>query len=453
MAQRYTSSPRAADTSALSDVAALRRQLAEIKRNMEKNISENNRLSEIQKLCNALQNDSKENLSITARKVLHAEEHLDHVTQRTKEIDEIIQALNDAQSVDACFLMDCTNSMRKFVDEVKERIFETVRLLKVRFPNLKIRLAFVGYRDLNLPKDRQYSVLDFTDEEEFHEFVSLVQCEYGGDYCEDVLGGLQQITKLKWKQPVRIMIHVGDAPSHGQRYHDLLESADYYYTHDNDGSIGYSYVQEMIELKVKYFFGRLTSHTNKMIEQFRKYAENKMSIEEIDLKDFQNLLPFIVESVSQSISEATSSLMKNYSINGNDPSNAEHTPITNNHRNIVFDDKQPIWSNIKLKNARVIKYECTDQLQCTENVQSWNIKIAEKPFAEGSMRIAYYGLMQYKERWETVAFKEYKRIGHGANTKDKYLQILDCQTVAAHLAAKFNSLSQLINLSKFVKKS
>jgi hypothetical protein len=86
--------------------------------------------------------------------------------------------------------------MIKYVAEVKERIFETVKLLKSRFPHLIIRLAFVGYRDLNLPEHRQFSILDFTDEQEFNSFVSMVQCDYGGDVCEDVLGGLQKTKKL-----------------------------------------------------------------------------------------------------------------------------------------------------------------------------------------------------------------------------------------------------------------
>jgi hypothetical protein len=273
MAQKYIGSARAAKTLDMSDIAALRRQLNEMELDVKNNIDANIRIDKIKEQYNALQSESKEALAHTAQKELYAHDDLQYNMKRTKEINEVIKALNDAESVDACFLMDCTNSMRKYIEEVKERIFETVALLTSRFPHLKLRLAFVGYRDLNLPQDQQFSVLDFTDEKEFHSFVSLIKCAYGGDYCEDVLGGLKKTTELHWKQSVRILMHVGDAPSHGQRYHDLSAHHDHdvYPEYDSDGNIGYSHIQELIELEVKYYFGRLTPHTDKMIEQFCKH--------------------------------------------------------------------------------------------------------------------------------------------------------------------------------------
>jgi len=87
---------------------------------------------------------------------------------------------------------------------------------------------------------------------------------------------------------------------------------------------------------------------------------------------------------------------------------------------------------------QVIKYECNDQLHCMKVDQLWLVKIAENPSAEGGMRIAYYVLMQYKDTWEKTVFKEYKKIDNGSNTKDKYLELLDCQTVAEYLAQEFN---------------
>jgi hypothetical protein len=101
---------------------------------------------------------------------------------------------------------------------------------------------------------------------------------------------------------------------------------------------------------------------------------------------------------------------------------------------------------------QVIKYECNDQLRCMRVDQLWLVKIAENPFAEGGMRIAYYGLMQYKDTWEKTVFKEYKKIDNGSNTKDKYLELLDCQTVAEYLAQEFNKLPAINNKTAIVKR-
>lgn len=442
MTERYPSNRRAADTSALPDIDALRRQLDQIELLGQNSAAGKNLLAEFQKKADALQKETEENQTNTAIELLRKYDHVHAIEKRKEEITGIIKSLQEAESVDLCFMMDCTNSMKKYIDQVKNYIFTTVEMLTVHFPNLNMRLAFVGYRDLNLPQDQQYSIIDFTNTKEFNEFVSTVQCAYGGDFCEDVLGGLQKTTQLNWKQPVRILIHVGDAPAHGRLYHDLGNKGDAYFESDQDGSIGCSHILELIELKVKYFFGRLNAYTDKMIEKFRSYTENKMTIEEVDLEKYENLLPFIVESVTRSISETTSSFSKSGIVNDK-----------KTYRNdINFDKVEPDWSTIDSKIVKVVKFDCNEQLQVNEINQRWNIKIAANPFDEGSLRLAYYGSMLYKDTWEKVVLKEYKCINRGANIKKKYLEALDCQTVAEYLAAKFNTLPKLKDLTNCVKK-
>ncbi|CAF1348135.1 unnamed protein product [Adineta ricciae] len=132
-------------TSTLSDIATLRRQLDAIERIEKQNTHESSRLDEIKKQCDVLQKESIERLSSISQKQINAQEQLQFVLKRTKEINQMMKALQESESVDVCFLMDCTNSMQKFIIEVKDRIFETIRLLKSRFSHLNIRLAFVGY--------------------------------------------------------------------------------------------------------------------------------------------------------------------------------------------------------------------------------------------------------------------------------------------------------------------
>ena len=42
----------------------------------------------------------------------------------------------------------------------------------------------------------------------------------GGDFPEDVSGGLQKCTDLSWASRTRIIVHIADAPAHGEEYHD-----------------------------------------------------------------------------------------------------------------------------------------------------------------------------------------------------------------------------------------
>ena len=61
--------------------------------------------------------------------------------------------------------------------------------------------------------------IDFTnDSSSVIEFMNSVEAIYGADDCEDIFGGLEKVINLSWKNPNRILIHVGDAPQHGTRY-------------------------------------------------------------------------------------------------------------------------------------------------------------------------------------------------------------------------------------------
>ena len=83
---------------------------------------------------------------------------------------------------------------------------------------LQIRVAFVGYRDHSDGFDRVFQV-DLTDDSgSVIEFMNSVAATGGADECEDIFGGLEQVIGLSWKNPNRVLIHVGDAPQHGSRH-------------------------------------------------------------------------------------------------------------------------------------------------------------------------------------------------------------------------------------------
>lgn len=80
-----------------------------------------------------------------------------------------------------------------------------------------MRVGFVGYRDHGDGSDRIVSV-DLTDDtEEVISFLNSVKATGGDDECEDIFGGLEKSISLGWKNPNRILIHIGDAPQHGTR--------------------------------------------------------------------------------------------------------------------------------------------------------------------------------------------------------------------------------------------
>ncbi len=122
------------------------------------------------------------------------------------QVSNIFEILKNSQAVDICFLIDCTGSMDKYIDEVKTVINRGLEKLRKVFENIDLRFSFVGYRDYSFqlpagliefppdqPKtriDSEYLILPFTnDYNQFYEFVNSIKTGGGGDTCEDVFGG------------------------------------------------------------------------------------------------------------------------------------------------------------------------------------------------------------------------------------------------------------------------
>lgn len=104
------------------------------------------------------------------------------INKRKYEIDEVLKTVKAQSTADVCFLMDCTGSMHKYIDAAKTQIqmlTETV----LRMFSTKIRLAFIGYRDIGDTLEE----FDFTDDvSTFKTFLDTIETTGGDDACEDV---------------------------------------------------------------------------------------------------------------------------------------------------------------------------------------------------------------------------------------------------------------------------
>merc|ERR1719399_243326 len=99
-------------------------------------------------------------------------------------------------------------------------------------------VAFVGYKDW-CDGDDHFEVLDFTtDISAFEAFVGKITATGGGDWPEDVLGGLwTALQRLSWNDAnagTRVLIHMADAPPHGRHFHNSRGRDDYPDGHPND---------------------------------------------------------------------------------------------------------------------------------------------------------------------------------------------------------------------------
>jgi hypothetical protein len=119
-------------------------------------------------------------------------------------------------TVEVAFVLDTTGSMGGLIEGAKRRIWSIARRIGEGQPRPDLRIALVGYRDLN---DAYVTrVHDFSaDMDEVFQNLTSFRAEGGGDTPEHVSRALADaVGQLSWsrRDSLRVIFLVGDAPPH-----------------------------------------------------------------------------------------------------------------------------------------------------------------------------------------------------------------------------------------------
>ena len=89
-------------------------------------------------------------------------------------------------------LCDCTSSMCSWIERAKKTLKEIItNVVSSCDGNLKVRVCFIGYRDHC--DSVRFSIKDFTDDiDSVKNYIQGVSANGGGDFPEDVVGGLRK---------------------------------------------------------------------------------------------------------------------------------------------------------------------------------------------------------------------------------------------------------------------
>ncbi|KAI9558286.1 hypothetical protein GHT06_015039 [Daphnia sinensis] len=357
-------------------------------------------------------------------------------------IDRIANIISQAHHIGICFLLDTTGSMHSYINGVKEQIVEIVTRLEASGCGIE-GLSFVGYKDW-CDGVNHFEILPFTKSvSEFKSFIATICAKGGGDFPEDVLGGLSRAISLNWPQNsgTRIIFHLGDAPPHGKTiFHDGRHRDDYENGHPRDPPLEELF-RDMRRKKLMYYFGRINGECDRMIAAFEKYYGEK--IETLDSAEVGNILRSVTESVMRSVSVTHRTAF---------PSavDKELLPF-----NIV--KKEPNWTQLPRLDGTILTFELPTSIEeitsfakLQDEIKKCRLQIAPNPFAKGSVRLAFSGKIFYSSSKDTnlsaseivdeVVFKEIISLPKVADLdRWRYLSDLEVQTVAAKLAIEFNS--------------
>ena len=94
-------------------------------------------------------------------------------------------------------------------------------------PKIETAVAAFGFAKDNM-SDYVTKVLDFSDPRAAAEFIQKVEVGGGSDFAEAVMDGLHDaVNVLTWREEAqRIIVHITDAPPHGDDYTKRLKVLD-----------------------------------------------------------------------------------------------------------------------------------------------------------------------------------------------------------------------------------
>ncbi|KZS11039.1 Uncharacterized protein APZ42_023761 [Daphnia magna] len=356
-------------------------------------------------------------------------------------MERIARLISQARHIGICFLLDTTGSMCSYINGVKEQIVEIVARLEASGCGIE-GLAFVGYKDW-CDGINHFEILPFTKSiSEFKSFVATICAKGGGDFPEDVLGGLSRAISLNWplNSGTRIIFHLGDAPPHGKTiFHDGRHRDDYENGHPHDPPLEELF-RDMHRKKLMYYFGRINGDCDRMIATFERYYGGK--IETLDSAEVCNILRSVTESVMRSVSVTQRS----------------DFPTTVDKESLPFsiEKKEPNWAQLLRLDGTILTLELptsveeiTSFAKLQDKIKKCRLQIAPNPFAKGSVRLAYFGKIYYSsskdsnssasEIVDDAVFKEIISLPKVADLdRWRYMTDLEAQTVAAKLAIEFN---------------
>jgi len=243
-------------------------------------------------------------------------------------------------------------------------------------------LAFVGYKDW-CDGPNHFERLPFgSNVAGFRRFVDGIIATGGGDFPEDVIGGLHNAVWLEWPKDsgTRVIFHIADAPPHGriggrgQQYHSNID--DYPDGHPSDVCTQ-TLFEGMNSKDIDYYFGKINHECDRMLTIFEKMYGRK--IQSYDTSNPGTIASSVSRSVMDSVG-ARSALA------------GEKVTIP------PLDKSLPKWNMIPVVPCTVLKMKLPtsvemiiDMSPLEQEVSRGWVQVAPRPFDSGSVRLAYYG--------------------------------------------------------------
>ncbi|CAF0819965.1 unnamed protein product [Brachionus calyciflorus] len=328
-------------------------------------------------------------------------------------ISNLFFELKQAEKVDICFLVDCTGSMSPYIQNVKDIINKMVQKLTEKFKHFQIRFSFVGYRDFYNGPDR-ITVFPFSENEpSFRIFVNSVQAIANCDTCEDVFGGLEEVTKL-------------------ERFHNSCHDE---YPHGDPRGLDITcLLKKIVDLNLNYYFAEINSSTIKMIDEFNKELQKLEGnlIKITKLNSIGDLTQTIIKSV-----ESTIMMSKSLSMSHSKGKSIKPVKILELNWSDLEEEKVEFFNVIQIDTC----FKNLKKFSIDFERNKMSIFMASNPFAKGSLRFAYAGKIKNYFSESKKVLKESIFSDDKYNSYEYMKESIENQLVARYLAKEFDKVN------------
>jgi len=133
------------------------------------------------------------------------------------------------RNLDLAIVLDTTSSMGDEIQYLKAEIRSIAAAVRDQFPQVSQRYSLVLYRDEGMGDEYVTRVFDFTASiDQFQKSLAAQNANGGGDIPEAMHKGLEEATKLSWRDgdTARVLFLIADAPPHAQDGPRTLECVD-----------------------------------------------------------------------------------------------------------------------------------------------------------------------------------------------------------------------------------
>jgi hypothetical protein len=315
--------------------------------------------------------------------------------------------------------------MSGHIAAMKNYITLVARSVNEFYPDVPLRLAFVGYRD-HCDGDDRLAVFRFSpDISAFQSFVGSQGAKGGGDGPEDVFGALSVASSFEWQAATRLIYHIADAPCHGTKYHSS-NMGDGNPNGDPHGLQAEDLIRDLILKKIQYNFGEMNSSTTQMIRIFNEIAAKNNSPNYITTFNAANSATMMTSVATSVTASMYTSISSSKSI-GKDED--EELPV-------VLDRSEPNWSTIPTETVAIYSLNLTSTAKSQLSIEeprylvsipeNTSLKVAKHPFSHGSIRAVYK---------VNCSSNVVHKIPRKSRTSDKVREKFEASYISPHWAA------------------